>query len=125
VENSPVKTIANLSADDRRNMLDSTHGLDRIMLLLIFETGLDVEDLIKLRVSDVDVEGRFIQLPGGERLNLSPQAEEELKGYLKGYLSTRSSQAFLFEGRCGKPITVKWKRCVLDKLLQARPKGQN
>lgn len=84
------------------------------MLRLIFETGLEVEDLIKLRVSDVDIEGGSILLPKGDRLKLSSQTLDELKSYL----SSRPNQSFIFEGRCGKPITVKWKRCVLEKLLQ-------
>lgn len=110
--------IRNLTEPARRKQLEpiltSVSGLDRIMLLLLIETGIDIEDLIKLRVSDVDVNGGFIQLPGGERLQLSTQTLEELKSYLQA----KPAQSFLFEGRCGKPVTVKWKRCVLEKLLQ-------
>lgn len=106
--------ISNLAAAEKRRMLDSTYGLDRIMLLLIFETGLEVGDLIKLRVSDVDIEAGSILIPGVGRLKLSSQTLEELMSYL----NPRPNQVFLFEGRCGKPITVKWKRCVLEKLLQ-------
>jgi integrase len=109
-----VDIISNLAPIEKEKILDSTYGLDRIMLLLIFETGLEVEDLIKLRVSDVDIEGKSILLPQGKKLNLSSQTHEELKSYL----NSRPNQSFLFEGRCGKPITVKWKRCVLEKLLQ-------
>ncbi len=94
-------------------MLGAAHGLDRIMLLLMFETGLDVPELIKLRVSDVDLEDGFINLPGGRRLEVSSETLSEMKGYL----SLRPGHSFLFEGRCGKPVTAKWKRCVLERLL--------
>jgi integrase len=114
-----VDDIRSLCVADRKRILDSTYGLDRIMLILMFETGLPVEDLIKLRVSDIDLVDGFIHPSGGERFALSPQSQDELKGYL----NSRPNQSFLFEGRCGKPITAKWKRCVLDKLLQARLKG--
>jgi len=109
-----VDIIRNLDGAAKKRMLDSAHGLDRVMLLLIFETGLDVEDLIELRISSIDFEGGFIQLSGGEQRKVSSQTLEELKGYL----DKRPNQAFLFEGRCGKPITAKWRRCVLEKLLQ-------
>jgi integrase len=109
-----VDIISNLAAAEKRRMLDSTYGLDRIMLLLIFETGLEVEDLIKLRVSDVDIEVGSILIPKVGRQKISSLTLDELKSYL----NSRPNQSFIFEGRCGKPITVKWKRCVLEKLLQ-------
>lgn len=112
-----MDNIRNLTEPERRKLLEpileSVYGLDRIILLLLNDTGLEIEDLIKLRVSDVDINGRSIQLPGGERLQLSSQTFEELKSYM----AAKPSQGFLFEGRCGKPVTVKWKRCVLEKLL--------
>jgi integrase len=109
-----VDIIRNLAEPERKMLLESTCGLDRIMLLLLFETSLEVEDLIEIRVSDVDIDRGSIQLPGGKRLKLSSQTFEELKSFLLA----RPNQVFLFEGRCGKPVTVKWKRCVLEKLLQ-------
>lgn len=118
--------IRSLSLSERRKLLESVLdlvcGLDRIMLLLLIESGLEIEDLIKLRVSDVDINGGSIQLPGGDRLQLSSQALEELKCYMLA----KPGQAFLLEGRCGKPVTVKWERCVLEKLLQrAKLSGQS
>ncbi|HSD58992.1 MAG TPA: tyrosine-type recombinase/integrase [Methanotrichaceae archaeon] len=112
--------IENLTEPEMRKMLESACGLDRIMLLLLFETGLKVEELIDLRVSDVDLEGGYVRTPGGEKLQISSQTLAEMKRYLKA----RPSQIFLFEGRCGKPITVKWKRCVLEKLLLMKSKDQ-
>lgn len=106
--------LKNLTGPERRKLLDSVSGLDRIMLLLLFETGLDVDELISLRISDADLGSGDIRTASGEKLKLSAQTLAELKSYLKA----RPSQTYLFEGRCGKPITVKWKRCVLEKLLQ-------
>ncbi len=109
-----VDIIRNLAEPERKKLLESVCGLDRIMLLLLLETGLEIEDMIKLRVSDIDINGGSILLPGDGRLQLSSQTFEELKSYLLA----KPAQAFLFEGRCGKPVTVKWKRCVLEKLLR-------
>ncbi|MFB3763682.1 MAG: hypothetical protein ACE14P_00370 [Methanotrichaceae archaeon] len=33
---------------------------------------------------------------------------------LKDYLKTWPGQVYLLQGRCGKPITCKWKICVLE-----------
>lgn len=109
-----MDNLKNLTGPERRKLLDSVFGLDRIMLLLLFETGFEVEELISLRVSDADLDSGDIRTASGKRLRISHQSLSELKSYLKA----RPSQAYLFEGRCGKPITVKWKRCVLEKLLQ-------
>ncbi len=106
--------IDDLTEKERRTMLESACGLDRIMLLLLFETGLKVEELISIRTLDVDLEGGYVRTPGGEKLKISSQTLTELKSFLLG----RPGQGLLFEGRCGKPITVKWKRCVLEKLIQ-------
>lgn len=109
-----MDAIEDLTETEKRKMLKLSCGLDRLMLLLLFETGLKVEELINMRVSDVDLEGGYVRTPGGGKLQISSQTLAELKSYL----TARQSQGFLFEGRCGKPITVKWKRCVLEKLLQ-------
>lgn len=109
-----MEDLKNLTEAERRKLLDLAFGFDRIMLLLLFETWLEVEELINLHVSDVDLESGSIRTTSGEKLKLSHQTLAELKSYLKA----RPSQIYLFEGRCGKPVTVKWKRCVLEKLLQ-------
>lgn len=96
-------------------MLDQVIGLDRIMILLLLETGLCVEDLIGLHTSDVDLQGGYVRSASGQRLKISDQMREELRHYLKG----KPDKGFLFEGRCGKPVTAKWKRCVLERLLHA------
>ncbi len=80
------------------------------------ETGLGIEDLIKLHVSDIDLQTdpKTASLAAFNRkIHFSSQATAELADYLKN----RPAQSYLLEGRCGKPITIKWKRCVLEPLL--------
>jgi integrase len=108
-----VNSLSNFDDQDKKTMLEATSGLDRIILILLFETGLVIEDLIKLHVSDVDLQTGSL-VPFNRKINLSSQAVAELKEYLKN----RPGQSYLLEGRCGKPITIKWKRCVLEPLLQ-------
>ncbi len=102
-----------------KRLLELACGMDRIMLLLLFESGLEVEDLINLRVSDLDMTTGSLLAPSGRRVQLSPQAQSEIACYL----NARPGQVFLLEGRCGKPVTRKWRRCVLEKHLQRIKKG--
>jgi integrase len=98
---------------EKRKILDLACGLDRLMILLLMETGLSIEELVKLRVQDVDLEKGIIRAGLDKTINLSVQAQAELSKYLM----SRADQVCLFEGRCGKPLTLKWKRCVLEKIL--------
>jgi integrase len=109
-----VDSIDRLGEPEKKRLLELACGLDKIMLLLLFETGLEVEDLIDLRVSDLDMMTRSLQTPSGRRVQLSPRAQSEIERYL----NARPGQVYLLEGRCGKPVTGKWRRCVLEKLCK-------
>ena len=95
-------------------MLDLASGMDRIILLLLFETGLDLECLINLRVSDLDMENGQLRVAENRKIQLSTATLSEIRQFLK----SRPGQVHLLEGRCAKPVTSKWKRCVLENLLQ-------
>jgi integrase len=110
-----VDSFESLTEHEKNMLVDSAFGLDRIMLLLLFDSGLKVEDLIETKTSDVDlVEGTVMIRSSREMKKISPKVLAELKNYLE----TRPSQVYLFEGRCGKPITAKWKKCVLEELIR-------
>ncbi|MCX6678302.1 MAG: tyrosine-type recombinase/integrase [Methanothrix sp.] len=94
-------------------LLDLASGMDRIILLLFFETGLEIDHLINLRVSDLDMQSGQLKVAVDRRIQLSSATLFEIKKYLK----SRPGQVYLLEGRCGKPVTSKWKRCVLENLL--------
>jgi integrase len=112
-----VEGFSNLSELDEKTILDAASGMDRIILLLLCETGLRIEDLIKLHVSEIDLQTdpqTASLVAFNRKIHFSSQAAAELAEYLKN----RPAQSYLLEGRCGKPITIKWKRCVLEPLLQ-------
>lgn len=115
-----VDTFKSLSEPEKKTLLGSSSGLDRIMLMLLFDLGLEVEDLIETKISDVDLEGGTMLIRSkGEKKKITPKIMAELKSYLE----TRPGQVYLFEGRCGKPITGKWKRCFLEKRVKVpRPR---
>ncbi len=106
-----------LTLQDYKRLLDSASGLDRLVITLLIETGLNIEDLISIKVLDIDL-GEGLLKVRGKSIILSPEIIQEIRDYLKA----RPGQVYLLEGRCGKPITNKWRRCVLEKLLQ-RAKG--
>jgi integrase len=87
-------------------------SLDRIAIMLLIETGLDLSFLLTMKVSDVDTASRIIRLQQGD-LRISEKLADALASYTKG----RSQGSYLLEGRCGKPLTPKWERCVLNKIL--------
>ena len=109
-------TLKSLSEKEKKALLASFSGLDRIMLMLLLDLGLEVEDLIGIKVSNIDLrEGTILIRPSGEKKKISPKVLAELKNYLE----TRPGQVYLFEGRCGKPVTGKWKKCVLEKQIKS------
>jgi integrase len=111
-----VDSLESLSEQEKKMLLDSSSGPDRIMLLLILDSGLKVEDLIGTKISDVDLEvGAILIRSTGEKKKISPKVMAELKSYLE----TLPCQVYLFEGRCGKPMTGKWKRCFLEKRIKS------
>ena len=105
--------LMQLAGPEKKRLLDLASHMDRIVLLLLFETGLEIDHLINLRVSDLDIESGQLQVAPDRKMPLSSAALSEIRGYLL----SRPGQVYLLEGRCGKPVTSKWKRCVLDNLL--------
>lgn len=97
---------------EKKRLVDLASGMDKIMLLLLFETGLDIDHLIKLLVSDLDSKSGQLRVASDREIHLSDKALFEIKEYIK----SRPGQIYLLEGRCGKPVTSKWKRCILENL---------
>ena len=109
-----VDVLSKLAGPEKKRLLDLASGMDRIILLLLFETGLEIDHLINLRVSDLDIEGGQLRVAADRKIQLSGSAHSEIREFLK----SRPGQVYLLEGRCAKPVTCKWKRCVLENLLQ-------
>jgi integrase len=109
---SLVKDLCELSEPEKKKMLDLASGMDRIIIILLLESGLDLECLINLRVSDLDLGSGQLRVAQNRTIQLSSGALNEIKQYLK----SRPGQVHLLEGRCAKPVTSKWKRCVLENL---------
>lgn len=109
---SLVKDLCELSELEKKRLLDLASGMDRIIIILLLESGLDLECLINLRVSDLDLGSGQLHVAQNRTIQLSSGALNEIKQFLK----SRPGQVYLLEGRCAKPVTSKWKRCVLENL---------
>ncbi len=111
--------LRELEGLEKNTLLNLATGMDKIMLLLLFETGLDIHHLINLRVSDLDINNGQLRIAEDKQITISNAALIEIREYLK----SRPGQIYLLEGRCGKPVTIKWKRCILENLrMKARIK---
>jgi integrase len=104
-----------LDEQERKKLIDAAvSGLDRALMLVLLDTGLKVLDVASLKVSDLVLESGSLHIPSGENIKLS----EETIAELARLTTSRAGQALLFEGRCGKPVTARWERCVMDKLMK-------
>jgi integrase len=108
-----VKDLCELSEPEKKRLLDSASGMDKVIIILLLETGLDLECLINLRVSDLDIRSGQLRVAQNRMIQLSSGALYEILQFL----ISRPGQVYLLEGRCAKPVTSKWKRCVLENLL--------
>ncbi|MBN1323321.1 MAG: hypothetical protein JW986_04880 [Methanotrichaceae archaeon] len=87
---------------------------DRIALILLREAGLDLESLLRLEISDLHLDGNSLRI-GAKKAELQMASAEEMRSYLLAH----RDQRYLLEGRCGLPLTPRWRRCVLDRLIPA------
>ena len=127
-----------LGPEERDRLLSALRSEgDRMMLLLLLETGRPIDDLLGTRTSDLDRDRGLLRLKrggiagvgnrargigGGGRedgeggdgieeveIPLSPQ----LSAALGEYIDKNPGKTYLFEGRCGRPVGPKWVRCTL------------
>lgn len=72
----PLPTV--LSRDEARRLLDALEGTPRLMALLLYGSGLRLNECLQLRVKDVDLERRQITVRSGkggkDRVTLLPVA---------------------------------------------------
>lgn len=123
-----------LEPEERDRLLTALNSeSDRMMLLLLLETGRPIDDLLGTRTSDLDRDRGLLRLnrggsgagrreEGGGRedgeggdgieeveIPLSP----ELSAAVVEYIDKNPGKTYLFEGRCGRPVGPKWVRCTL------------
>jgi integrase/recombinase XerD len=84
---------------------------DNVILELLFSTGIRIGELVALNVSDVDIEGKKIQITGRATRGRSVSiAAESVMDSLRTYMSLRNERDLetpaLFVGRSGTRLTI-------------------
>lgn len=97
---------------------------DRLILEMLYATGLRVGELVSVKVSDIDLGSRVILVLGKgnkeRRVTYGDYCEEALKLYLSdGYLKlNKTGSSYLFLNNNGDVITERGIRYVLDQIIK-------
>ena len=92
---------------------------DKIIILILFETGCTVNELVNIRVRDI--EGSTIHFIASITRNNHPKfarISDRLKSMIESYLKTRNTTktSYIFEARLNKKITTKRVRQIIQAL---------
>ena len=123
---NPKKLPRCLSAAELRSLFEAGKTARiwlRLVITLLFTTGMRVSELTDLRLGDVDVDQRIIRVKGkGNRERVVFLASEEvaleLKQHIHRHRAGKSSSAPLFINRSGKAISPASVRLALRALAK-------
>lgn len=101
--------IKPLNHEVQKRLQESLSERDQIIYLVLQDSGLPIVDFLEAKVTDLDLERGILRLKSKE-VSLTSATTAELKRLLNQF----PGRVHLFEGRCGKPVTPKWIRCVLE-----------
>lgn len=97
---------------------------DRLILEMLYATGLRVGELVSVKVSDIDLGSRVILVVGKgnkeRRVTYGDYCNDALKLYLSdGYLKlNKTCSAYLFLNNNGEVITERGIRYILDRVIK-------
>lgn len=93
---------------------------DKLIIEMLYATGLRVSELINIRIRDIDFNNRRIVVMGKgskERtVYYGEYAEEVLKKYLDTH--TRKEHGYLFVNQRGEQLTDRGVRYIIDKIME-------
>ena len=114
---SPKRLPAVLSQEEVARLIDSAGNLShRVMLMILYSTGVRRAELVHLKVGDIDSERMVIHVRQGKGskdrdVPLSPKLLETLREYWR----SAKPKTYLFPGQSGEdvPLTTKavWHAC--------------
>jgi integrase/recombinase XerD len=114
---SPKRLPAVLSQEEVARLIDSASNLShRVMLMILYSTGVPRAELVHLKVGDIDSERMVIHVRQGKGgkdrdVPLSPKLLETLREYWR----SAKPKTYLFPGQSGDdvPLTTKavWHAC--------------
>lgn len=106
-----------LSKPEIQRMIDATNNIKhKLVIMILYSSGLRVSELVNLKREDVDSERNVINVRMGKgRKDRVTVLSEKAKKLLFSYLcSTSFKSSYLFEGRKGK-YTIKSVQKILEK----------
>ena len=115
-----MDTIHYLSIWEWESLLKQASGRDRLVLLLLYDSGMRVGELVTTRVDDIDFEHGFIRIQSSRcktrsfrASRISPYTLQVIKE------SIQPGQKWLFPGRSSGHLSTKTIQRILDRLAQA------
>ena len=97
-----------LTEIEKVTMENETHNYLYLISLLALSTAARRDTILKIRISDIDLENNIIQLRNFkvEHYFTSAISNPVIKNEIKRIINNRPSSSYLFEGKSGMPITV-------------------
>ncbi len=126
-----------LSEEDVRKLIDAVEvsddgselqvfirTRDRLILSLLYSSGLRVSELVSLRINDIDLQDRTIRIRGKGDKDRIVLFDENTRNLLEDYLQKRVYESdYLFLNRFGDPLTPRYVQMMIKNY--ARKAGIN
>lgn len=126
-----------LSEEDVRKLIDAVEvsddgselqvfirTRDRLILSLLYSSGLRVSELVSLRINDIDLQDRTIRIRGKGDKDRIVLFDENTRHLLEDYLQKRVYESdYLFLNRFGDPLTPRYVQMMIKNY--ARKAGIN
>ncbi|HHW16829.1 MAG TPA: tyrosine-type recombinase/integrase [Methanothermobacter sp.] len=106
-EDEVKRLIRAVDADTRKRKFTRTR--DKLILSLLYSSGLRVSELVSLNVNDIDLKERTIRIRGKGNKDRIVLFDQKTKKLIKDYLRERTQESeYLFLNRFGKPLTPRY-----------------
>lgn len=104
------------AADTDTRQRKFTRTRDKLILSLLYSSGLRVSEVVSLKVNDIDLKDRTIRIRGKGNKDRIVLFDQKTKKLLKEYLHERSQESkYLFLNRFGNPLTPRYIQITIKK----------
>ncbi|MBC7090283.1 MAG: tyrosine-type recombinase/integrase, partial [Methanobacteriaceae archaeon] len=113
-EDEVKRLIRAVDTDTRQRKFTRTR--DKLILSLLYSSGLRVSEVVSLKVNDIDLKDRTIRIRGKGNKDRIVLFDQKTKKLLKEYLHERSQESeYLFLNRFGNPLTPRYIQITIKK----------
>jgi integrase/recombinase XerD len=89
---------------------------NKVILALLYSSGLRVSELVSLKIDDVDLDDRTLRIRGKGEKDRIVLFDEETRFLIENYLNVRFHQGdYMFLNRFGSPITPRYIQMMIKK----------